>query len=289
MPAQVIETKSPMFGHELAIEVDSGSSRHYARQSDDHIKRSKVGTSVPGGNMKKLGVSTALAVLTFSFLSWLSPLNAHADSVTMKFTAVGGTNSGGVFTYPYDFTVTPTGGGASQNLSLMCIDFNTEVYISESWTANVYTASTAVAYDGTGNDHLTLTTAQFEEDAYLYTQAESNPTMSGAANWADWALEESNTLPGQKSFLQSYIGTGTEYTDAVNYLNFSSVDLAEYANYLIYVPTTDGHSGDTDDKTPQTFVGAPAPTPEPSSLVLLGSGLLAAAGALYRRKKQLTA
>ena len=232
--------------------------------------------------MKKLGVSTALAVLTFSFLLWLSPLKAYAGSVTMTFTGVGpqDNNSGGVYTYPYDFTVTPTT-GPSENLSLMCISFDKEIYLQnpyEYWTANVVTASSLGATD--------------EEEAYLYSVAEanvSNNTVSGAANWADWALEESNTLPGQKSFLQSYIGTGTEYTDAVNYLNFSSVDLAEYANYLIYVPTTDGHSGDTDDKTPQTFVGAPAPTPEPSSLVLLGSGLLAAAGALYRRKKQLTA
>ena len=243
--------------------------------------------------MKKLGVSTALAVLTFSFLLWLSPLKAYAGSVTMQFTSVGGTNSGGVFTYPYDFTVTPTGGGASQNLSLMCIDFNTEVYIHESWTANVYTASTAATYDGTGNDHLTLTTAQFEEEAYLYTQAEKyvtsgDPTMSGAANWADWALGASNPV----TFLTSHLGApeySAELKDAENYLNFTGVDLANYANYLVYVPADPDKVDPSSDGLPQTFVGAPAPTPEPSSLVLLGSGLLTAAGALYRRKKQLTA
>jgi len=229
--------------------------------------------------MKKLGVSTALAVLTFSFLLWLSPLKAYAGSVTMTFTGVGpqDNNSGGVYTYPYDFTVTPTT-GPSENLSLMCISFDKEIYLQnpyEYWTANVVTASSLGATD--------------EEEAYLYSVAEanvSNNTVSGAANWADWALGDPSLILG------NHIG-GQELTDAVNDLTYveglTPTQLAEYANYLIYVPTTDGYSGDTDDKTPQTFVGAPAPTPEPSSLVLLGSGLLAAAGALYRRKKQLTA
>jgi len=229
--------------------------------------------------MKKLGVFSVLSISAFCFLSSLSPLKAYADSVTMQFTGVGGNNSGGVYTYPYDFKVTPSGGGSSENLSLMCISFNQEIYLqtpNETWTANVVTAGSL----GT----------LYEEDAYLYAQAVTNVssnTISGAANWADWALGESNTLAGQESFLASHI-SGMELTDAEDYLtDFSSVDLADYADYQIYEPTTDGFSGTTNDGLPQTFVGGPAPTPEPSSLVLLGSGLLAAAGALYRRKRSI--
>ena len=228
--------------------------------------------------MKKLGVSTALAFLTFSFLLWLSPLKAYAGSVTMQFTGVGTNSSGGVSTYPYDFKVTPAGGGASENLSLMCISFDQEIYLqtpNEYWTANVVTAGSLGATD--------------EEEAYLYTQAVANVnnnTISGAANWADWALGESNTLTGQELFLASHI-SGTELTDAEDYLTeLSSVDLADYADYLVYVPVN-GSENPSSDGLPQTFVGGPAPTPEPSSLVLLGSGLLAAAGALYRRKRSI--
>jgi hypothetical protein len=234
--------------------------------------------AVPGGKLNKLSVSTFLAVSAFCFLSWVSPLKAYAESVTMQFTGVGGNNSGGVYTYPYDFIVTPTGGGPSQDLSLMCISFNQEIFLqtpNETWTATVVTAGSLGAFD--------------EEEAYLYTQAvanaSSNTTMSGAANWADWALGESSTLAGQKSFLASHI-SGTELTDADNYLTgLSGVNLAPYADYLVYVPVPNSELP-LSDGLPQTFVGGPPPVPEPSSLILFGSGLLAAAGAFYRRKRR---
>ena len=228
--------------------------------------------------MKKLGVFTVLAISAFCSQSWFSPQKAYADSVTMTFTGVGpqDNNSGGVYTYPYDFTVTPTT-GPSENLSLMCISFNQEIYLqtpNEQWTATVVTAGSLGA--------------TYEEEAYLYTQAVANVnnnTISGAANWADWALGDSTTLTGQESFLESYI-SGTELSDAENYLTMlSTVDLADYADYLVYVPVN-GSELPLSDGLPQTFVGGPSPTPEPSSLILLGSGLFAAAGALYRRKRR---
>jgi hypothetical protein len=230
--------------------------------------------------MKKLGVYSFLAVFAFGFQFCLSPMKAYANSVTMTFTGVGpqDNNSGGVYTYPYDFTVTPTT-GPSENLSLMCISFNQEIYLqtpNEYWTANVVTAGSLGA--------------MYEEEAYLYTQAVANVnnnTISGAANWADWALGDSTTLAGQESFLEGYIG-GTELSDAESDLSYveglSSTTLAGYADYLVYEPVN-GTEVPLSDGLPQTFVGGPSPTPEPSSLILLGSGLLACAGALYRRKR----
>jgi hypothetical protein len=196
----------------------------------------------------------------------------------MQFTGVGTNSSGGVDTYPYDFKVTPSGGGPSETLELMCISFNEEIYLqnpNETWTANVVTAGSLGKTD--------------EEEAYLYSIAAANVssnTISGAANWADWALGESSTLAGEESFLKNHI-SGLELTDAdADLTGLSSVDLADFANYLVYTPTSDGYSGWTNDGLPQTFIGGPPVVPEPSSLVLFGSGLLSAAGALYRRKRR---
>ena len=84
--------------------------------------------------------------------------------------------------------------------------------------------------------------------------------MSGAANWADWALGESNTLAAQESWLTTYI-SGQELLDADNYLAYvdglSSASLAEYADYLVYVPVP-GTEWPSSDGLPQTFIG-PAP------------------------------
>jgi hypothetical protein len=228
--------------------------------------------------MKKIGVVSLFAISAFCVSPLFSPLKAYGSSVTMQFTGVGTNSSGGVDTYPYDFKVTPSGGGSSETLELMCISFNQEIYLqnpNETWTANVVTAGSLGKTD--------------EEEAYLYSIAAANVssnTISGAANWADWALGESSTLTGEDSFLKSHI-TGLELTDAEADLTaLSSVDLANFANYLVYVPTSDGYSGRTNDGLPQTFIGGPPPVvPEPSSLVLFGSGLLSAAGAFYRRKR----
>jgi hypothetical protein len=230
--------------------------------------------------MKKIGVVSLFAISAFCVSPLFSPLKAYGSSVTMQFTGVGTNSSGGVDTYPYDFKVTPSGGGSSETLELMCISFNQEIYLqnpNETWTANVVTAGSLGKFD--------------EEEAYLYSIAAANVTnntISGAANWADWALGDSSSLTVEESFLKSHNISGTEYNDAVYDLTtgLSSADLADFANYLVYVPTSDGYSGRTNDGLPQTFIGGPPPVvPEPSSLVLFGSGLLSAAGALYRRKR----
>ena len=48
----------------------------------------------------------------------------------MVFTGAGGANLGGVYTYPYNFTVNGT------PMQLMCDTFDNEIYNNETWTAN---------------------------------------------------------------------------------------------------------------------------------------------------------
>ena len=213
--------------------------------------------------MRKLSACSVLAACVFCFLGWLTPLKAHADNVTLTLENVGpGNNSGGVYTYPYNFSID----GNGSYVSLMCFDYNNEIYAGETWTATVVPINSSASQEDL-------------ELAYLFSVA-SNPSTPeptvADAQWAAWELFDPGlTAPTQNGVSQTDVST--LLTDAGN------ADASDfYSGYQLYVPYSGWPDG---DDTPQSFVGA-APTPEPSSLMLLGSGLLAFAGAFYRTKRR---
>jgi hypothetical protein len=213
--------------------------------------------------MKKLGISTVLAVSAFCLSFWLSPLQASADSVTLTLENVGpGNNSGGVYTYPYNFSVDDS----SSYVSLMCFEYNDEIYEGESWTATV--------------DPINSSSSQEDlELAYLFSVASNSSTPAATvadAQWAAWELFDPGlTAPAQNGVSQA--GVSAELASAEN-ADFSDFD----SGYALYIPESGWPST---DGLPQSFVGT-APAPEPGSLVLLGSGLLACACAVYFKKRR---
>jgi len=224
--------------------------------------------------MKKFGPGAIFALSTLCLIPWFSSVQAHTDTVTLKLENLGpGNNSGGVYTYPYNFSVD----GATPDKSLMCYIYYDEIYVGESWTATV-----VPVLDASTNP---ATEKEFKELAFLYDVAsdtkESTPAgeaIVSAAQWAAWELFDPSGFPNH---------TGAPNQGLVDVELIAAAFSAKYAptsfynNIDIYEDPTGQPKG---DGTPQSFIGDPPPVPEPSSLILLGSGLLLFAGEIYRRR-----
>ena len=180
---------------------------------------------------------------------------AKADTLKLTGDATGSTG-------PYQLTL-----DGKTPVNLFCLDDFRSVHIGETWNVTVVN----------GADYLTSNTHssdfKYEEEAYIYS-------MFGVSNG------------------HGHTYNNTDVQDALWYIFDHSADTNSYANSLVsnaasfnytgsflddysfYIPT--GHG----DNLPQEMIGTAvntSPTPEPSSLMLFGSGLVGLAGVVRRK------
>jgi hypothetical protein len=189
---------------------------------------------------------------------------AFADStVSMAFIGPGGNNGGGVYTYPYNFSIN---GGAST--SLICDAFDNEVVSGETWTANM---SSLLSGNGLWGNQLT----NYKEAGLIFEGILSGNINATTGNWAIWGLFSQNAR--NNSFFTS---SGAAALDSL-YLNAALTDPDSAFNGLVlYTPIagTQSWSG-----VPQEYIGYNPnySAAEPGSLLLFGLALVTIALSLF--------
>jgi hypothetical protein len=196
---------------------------------------------------------------------WVCTGSALANStVDMQLVSVGANNAGGVYTYPYYFSIN---GGAP--VALVCDSYDNHVSIGETWQAHVVGLLSGQGLYG--NQLLDY------KAAGLIFKSILNGTLNvNVGNYAIWGLFSTNAQ--NSSYFQS---SGAGGIEQLYLTQAGSAPNGAFNGLVLYTPISGTQSA---NGTPQEYIGY-SPVPEPGTMILFGTGMLSLAGMVRRKLK----
>jgi hypothetical protein len=204
--------------------------------------------------VRHLRLAVLLSTLILAFAG-----SALADTAGMSFTGPGGNNSGGVYTYPYEFVVTPGG-----SVALICDTFDNDVVSGETWTATVTSLLSGSQAGGGGlfaGQTLNYRAAGIIFEGILNGQIDAN-----VGNWAIWGLFSADATTNT-----FYLSSGAGGVAFAAQLAALITPDSFYSNLVLYTPIAGTQK--LGDKSvaglPQEYIGIRVPEPAEIAMLML--------------------